>query len=36
LKFWKIFEKKAGASSSSMGGVGASGKAEMSKQMTIR
>ncbi|KAI8955086.1 WD40 repeat-like protein [Xylaria longipes] len=35
LKFWKIFEKKAG----STGGIGAgasSGKAEMAKQMTIR
>ncbi|KAI0860152.1 WD40 repeat-like protein [Xylaria cubensis] len=35
LKFWKIFEKKAG----SAGGIGAgvsSGKAEMAKQMTIR
>ncbi|KAK0731442.1 WD40-repeat-containing domain protein [Lasiosphaeris hirsuta] len=35
LKFWKIFEKKAGAGASA-GGVGASGKAELSKQMTIR
>ncbi|KAK5663499.1 hypothetical protein OQA88_3929 [Cercophora sp. LCS_1] len=35
LKFWKIFEKKAGAGAS-VGGVGASGKAELSKQMTIR
>ncbi|PNP44782.1 hypothetical protein TGAMA5MH_03591 [Trichoderma gamsii] len=35
LKFWKIFEKKAG-SSASAGGAGASGKAEMAKQMTIR
>lgn len=33
LKFWKIFEKKAGGS---VGGVGGSGKAEMTKQMTIR
>ncbi|KAK3393782.1 WD40-repeat-containing domain protein [Podospora didyma] len=36
LKFWKIFEKKPGAASASMGGVGSSGKAEMTKQMTIR
>ncbi|PON20537.1 WD repeat domain-containing protein [Trichoderma gamsii] len=35
LKFWKIFEKKAG-SSASAGGAGASGKAGMAKQMTIR
>ncbi|KAK3382929.1 putative cell division control protein [Lasiosphaeria ovina] len=35
LKFWKLFEKKAGASSA-VGGVGSSGKAEMTKQMTIR
>ncbi|KAK3336784.1 WD repeat-containing protein slp1 [Cercophora scortea] len=35
LKFWKIFEKKAGAGAG-VGGAGASGKAEMSKQMTIR
>jgi len=35
LKFWKIFEKKAGASSSASG-AGASGKADMVKQMTIR
>lgn len=35
LKFWKIFEKKAGLSASA-GGAGASGKAEMAKQMTIR
>ncbi|KAM0516359.1 hypothetical protein ACHAPE_005508 [Trichoderma viride] len=35
LKFWKIFEKKAG-SSASTGGAGASGKAEMAKHMTIR
>lgn len=35
LKFWKIFEKKAG-SSVSAGGAGASGKAEMAKHMTIR
>ncbi|KAI0405779.1 WD40 repeat-like protein [Xylaria palmicola] len=35
LKFWKIFEKKAGASAGA--GMGASsGKAEMAKQMTIR
>jgi len=35
LKFWKIFEKKAGAGAGA-GGVGASSKAEMTKQMTIR
>ncbi|KXX80454.1 WD repeat-containing protein slp1 [Madurella mycetomatis] len=35
LKFWKIFEKKAGASAG-VGGAGASGKADLSKQMTIR
>ncbi|ERS99688.1 cell division cycle 20, cofactor of APC complex [Sporothrix schenckii 1099-18] len=35
LKFWKIFEKKAGASASS-GSSGSSGKADMVKQMTIR
>ncbi|OAA54998.1 cell division protein [Niveomyces insectorum RCEF 264] len=35
LKFWKIFEKKAGASSSASG-AGSSGKADMVKQMTIR
>jgi cell division cycle protein 20 (cofactor of APC complex) len=35
LKFWKIFEKKPGAGAG-VGGVGASAKAEMSKQMTIR
>ncbi|KAH7320188.1 WD40-repeat-containing domain protein [Stachybotrys elegans] len=35
LKFWKIFEKKAG-SAGSIGGAGASGKADMVKQMTIR
>ncbi|KAM7207709.1 WD repeat-containing protein slp1 [Naviculisporaceae sp. PSN 640] len=35
LKFWKIFEKKPGASAT-VSGVGASGKAEMGKQMTIR
>ncbi|KAK3329435.1 WD repeat domain-containing protein [Apodospora peruviana] len=35
LKFWKIFEKKAGAGAG-VGGAGSSGKAEMSKQMTIR
>jgi len=33
LKFWKIFEKKAGAG---IGGAGSSAKAEMAKQMTIR
>ncbi|KAL7901929.1 WD40-repeat-containing domain protein [Trichoderma sp. SZMC 28014] len=35
LKFWKIFEKKAG-SSVSAGSAGTSGKAEMTKHMTIR
>ncbi|RKF79515.1 WD repeat-containing protein slp1 [Golovinomyces cichoracearum] len=35
LKFWKIFEKKAGASSSSSA-TNVSGKADMIKQMTIR
>lgn len=35
LKFWKIFEKKAGASAS-VGASGASSKASMAKQMTIR
>jgi cell division cycle protein 20 (cofactor of APC complex) len=35
LKFWKIFEKKSGASLSTTAGV-ASGKADMVKQMTIR
>ncbi|KAK4193435.1 WD40-repeat-containing domain protein [Podospora australis] len=35
LKFWKIFEKKAG-SGAGVGGVGSSGKAEMTKSMTIR
>ncbi|PKS08219.1 hypothetical protein jhhlp_005161 [Lomentospora prolificans] len=35
LKFWKIFEKKAGAISASGVG-GSSGKAEMTKQMSIR
>ncbi|KAG7293161.1 Glycosylated integral ER membrane protein [Staphylotrichum longicolle] len=35
LKFWKIFEKKPGASGS-IGGAGAVAKAEMSKHMTIR
>ncbi|KAH6711811.1 WD40-repeat-containing domain protein [Leptodontidium sp. 2 PMI_412] len=34
LKFWKVFEKKAGASSSAA--AGSSGKADMVKQMTIR
>jgi cell division cycle protein 20 (cofactor of APC complex) len=35
LKFWKIFEKKPGATTG--GGIGgSSGKADMSKQMTIR
>lgn len=35
LKFWKIFEKKAGGASSSASS-GVSGKADMVKQMTIR
>ncbi|KAK7430090.1 WD repeat-containing protein slp1 [Neonectria magnoliae] len=35
LKFWKIFEKKAGASAG-IGASGTSGKADMVKQMTIR
>lgn len=35
LKFWKVFEKKAGAGSSASSS-GASGKADMVKQMTIR
>ena len=35
LKFWKVFEKKAGAPGA-IGGAGASGKADMVKQMTIR
>ncbi|POR38020.1 Uncharacterized protein TPAR_01755 [Tolypocladium paradoxum] len=35
LKFWKVFEKKAGAAGG-ISGAGASGKADMVKQMTIR
>ncbi|TGJ87559.1 hypothetical protein E0Z10_g1172 [Xylaria hypoxylon] len=35
LKFWKIFEKKAG-SAAGVGAGASSGKAEMAKQMTIR
>ncbi|KAI9171710.1 WD repeat-containing protein [Paramyrothecium foliicola] len=35
LKFWKVFEKKAGTAGS-ISGSGSSGKAEMVKQMTIR
>ncbi|KAJ2973864.1 hypothetical protein NUW58_g8830 [Xylaria curta] len=35
LKFWKIFEKKAG-SAAGIGAGASSGKAEMAKQMTIR
>ncbi|ORY54834.1 WD40-repeat-containing domain protein [Pseudomassariella vexata] len=35
LKFWKVFEKKAG-SAAGVGASGSSGKAEMAKQMTIR
>ncbi|KAL7620260.1 WD repeat-containing protein slp1 [Parahypoxylon ruwenzoriense] len=39
LKFWKIFEKKAGSKTGSAAGLNASGtsaKAQMTKQMTIR
>lgn len=35
LKFWKVFEKKAGAAGA-IGGSASSSKAEMAKQMTIR
>ncbi|KAI1106173.1 WD domain-containing protein [Jackrogersella minutella] len=35
LKFWKVFEKKAGAASG-IGASGSSSKAQMAKQMTIR
>lgn len=35
LKFWKLFEKKPGASTV-LSGAGASSKAAMVKQMTIR
>jgi cell division cycle 20, cofactor of APC complex len=35
LKFWKIFEKKAGAGAG-VGGSSSTGKADMAKQMTIR
>lgn len=35
LKFWKVFEKKAGPAAG-LGGAGASSKASMAKQMTIR
>ncbi|OTB05660.1 hypothetical protein M426DRAFT_319647 [Hypoxylon sp. CI-4A] len=35
LKFWKVFEKKAGASAG-LGANGSSSKAQMAKQMTIR
>lgn len=35
LKFWKLFEKKPGTSSSAREG-GVNGKGEMVKQMTIR
>ncbi|CAH0029514.1 unnamed protein product [Clonostachys rhizophaga] len=35
LKFWKVFEKKAGSAGSIAGGA-SSGKADMVKQMTIR
>ncbi|SPO02324.1 related to cell cycle protein p55cdc [Cephalotrichum gorgonifer] len=36
LKFWKIFEKKAGSTSGVRAGGSSSTKAEMTKQMTIR
>jgi cell division cycle protein 20 (cofactor of APC complex) len=36
LKFWKVFEKKAGGSSHSITGSVMTSKAEMSKHMTIR
>jgi cell division cycle protein 20 (cofactor of APC complex) len=35
LKFWKVFEKKAGTAGS-ISGAGSSAKADMIKQMTIR
>ena len=35
LKFWKVFEKKAGAAGA-VGGAGSSSKADMVKHMTIR
>lgn len=35
LKFWKLFEKKAGATSG-IRGSGSSSKSDMAKQMTIR
>ena len=35
LKFWKVFEKKAGTAGS-ISGAGSTAKAEMAKQMTIR
>ncbi|KAI0178914.1 WD domain-containing protein [Hypoxylon sp. FL1284] len=35
LKFWKVFEKKAGAATG-IGASGSSAKAQMAKQMTIR
>ncbi|KAK0383999.1 hypothetical protein NLU13_8088 [Sarocladium strictum] len=35
LKFWKVFEKKAGTAGS-ISGTGSSAKADMAKQMTIR
>ncbi|KAI0103501.1 WD40 repeat-like protein [Daldinia grandis] len=35
LKFWKVFEKKAGATAG-VGASGSSSKAQMAKQMTIR
>lgn len=36
LKFWKVFEKKAGAASGVGAGGASSSKAQMAKQMTIR
>lgn len=35
LKFWKVFEKKAGMAGVA-GGAGPSGKTDMAKHMTIR
>lgn len=35
LKFWKVFEKKAGVPAS-VGASASSSKAQMAKQMTIR
>ncbi|KAI1501147.1 WD40-repeat-containing domain protein [Biscogniauxia marginata] len=36
LKFWKVFEKKAGATAGVVGANGSTSKAGMAKQMTIR